>query len=99
MVFPTSRKSMRLWTGTRVPRKQGTPLIRSRSVQTASVNAIFCSAVTPSLFRCHSFKVSDGGRRRKDATGSANEEGSGGRPLFHASQDYLVAGGYRPVSS
>ncbi len=40
--------SMRAWTGTRVPLKQGTPLIRSRSTQTISSSWTLCSAVMAS---------------------------------------------------
>src|SRR5207245_4866362 len=42
MVSPPSRKSIRLCTGTRVPRKQGVPLRRCGLTHIASSNRLFC---------------------------------------------------------
>lgn len=44
---PPSRKSIRLWTGTRVFRKQGAPLMRAASTQTTFSRTLLWSAVMP----------------------------------------------------
>jgi hypothetical protein len=48
LLEPTYRRSMRLCTGTRVPRKQGAPLIRSGSTQTVRSGRSWSSVVMTS---------------------------------------------------
>src|SRR5713101_5235592 len=58
MFSPPSRKSIRLWTGTRVPRKQGAPLMRCGLTHTASSSRFF-------LLRSHKRRISGAKQPKK----------------------------------